>query len=677
MGSYQLLRRDFVYAIKALHFLALAARPVLLPEVADFIAMDIGRRRVDVDMQFLDAKEILTICSSLVTSSSSSWRYVAGVTATACEDALRYSERSESFVRLENDSVEEIRLAHLSVKEWLTSSTHGNIICGPLLTGPDLVAQTCLAYLLQFDTPRNFMITPVEESPLLNYAVYHWLHHLEISLSSSGSSITKQIACDLLRPNLAHFLNVAFIYRCKFEHRRFRSDLWPTSYVSPNKFCDASTVSSSEEMDFASPIYWAARFGASHVCQLLITEGADINVSGGRYLTPLLAAIEEHRDATVQILVSKGAEIEVKDGQWHSPLQRACVGLSFEIVKILLCAGVNVNAVGNDTTSALALAARSGDNGAIVKLHGACGSWRGCNFGNEAAVRLLLDHGANVHDGEDTGETALAAAVGQGNLPAIRLLVEKGSDVNVKNNDWGTLLMHAFNPHAHMRSLEAILRYLIDNGADVRAQIEGHLFGNALFTALACKVDEPVVRLLLDAGADASISDGTGKVPLQAAIESDQSDEVVSLLLQHGADVNGLSRHQGTALQSAASNGRIATVALLVNQGEDVNKIGGPYTTALCGAAYNGHHKVVRFLIEAGAEIERIDGHGWTAIRIAKVQGHDCVLKEFSEERLNSRLMAQTSGISPDALLVADPLDGAKVLVDGLNVSTSQYYIVS
>lgn len=258
-------------------------------------------------------------------------------------------------MRLEIDSVEEIRLAHLSVKEWLASSTHDNIICGragPLLTGPDLVAQTCLAYLLQFDTRRNFMITPVEESPLLNYAIYHWLHHLEISLSSSASSTTKQIACDLLRPNLAQFLNVAFIYRCKFEQWRFRSDLWPTSYVSPSKFCDASTVRSSEEMNVASPIYWVARFGASHVCQLLITEGADVNVSGGLYQTPLLAAIEEHGDAAVQILVSKGAGIEGKDGQWQSPLQRACSSLSIEIVEILLCAGVNVNAVGNDLTQA-------------------------------------------------------------------------------------------------------------------------------------------------------------------------------------------------------------------------------------------------------------------------------------------------------------------------------------
>lgn len=97
MSSYQLLRKDFVYAIKALHFLALAARPILLPELADFIAMDIGRRRVDVDVQFLDAKEILTICSSLVTSSNSSWRSVAGVAATACEDALRYSAIREFF----------------------------------------------------------------------------------------------------------------------------------------------------------------------------------------------------------------------------------------------------------------------------------------------------------------------------------------------------------------------------------------------------------------------------------------------------------------------------------------------------------------------------------------------------------------------------------------------------
>ena len=94
-----------------LHFLAVAARPVLLPEVADFIAVDLENRRRDVDAQFQDPQDILTICSSLITSTASPWPAAAHFTEYACEDDV--------FEPSGNDPQEEIRLAHLSVKEWL------------------------------------------------------------------------------------------------------------------------------------------------------------------------------------------------------------------------------------------------------------------------------------------------------------------------------------------------------------------------------------------------------------------------------------------------------------------------------------------------------------------------------------------------------------------------------
>jgi hypothetical protein len=161
------------------NFLALAARPVLLAEVADFIAMDLENRRIDVDAQFQDPQDILTICSSLVTSTESSWQSVAEINECACEDALRrrrLSGRIKSHLLSRKYPGEELKLAHLSVKEWILSSTYTEIVTtrvGVSPKGPDLVAQTCLAYLLQFNTLRNFTKTSIAEYPFLNYAVYH------------------------------------------------------------------------------------------------------------------------------------------------------------------------------------------------------------------------------------------------------------------------------------------------------------------------------------------------------------------------------------------------------------------------------------------------------------------------------------------------------------------------
>jgi hypothetical protein len=290
MGCYQLLHRDLEYAIKALHILAVAARPVLLPELAEFIAMEIENRQVDVDAQFQDASEILIICSNLITSTRSSWRSIAGVVESACEDALPPYRRSKSYQWREEDSVEEVRLAQLSVKEWLTSLSYYNIVSarvGPLQTAPDLVAQTCLAYPLQFATPRDFIRMSVAEFPLLNYAVYDWLHHLEICLSQNGSPTIRQITRGLLRSNRVQFLNVAFVFYCKYEYMSSRTDRWPTNHACPGEIFDANAISSNERIEFGSPIYLTASFGASQVCQLLIIEGADVNAFGGIFETPI------------------------------------------------------------------------------------------------------------------------------------------------------------------------------------------------------------------------------------------------------------------------------------------------------------------------------------------------------------------------------------------------------
>ena len=60
--------------------------------------------------------------------------------------------------------------------------------------------------------------------------------------------------------------------------------------------------------------------------------------------------------------------------------------------------------------------------------------------------------------------------------------------------------------------------------------------------------------------------------------------EIVTLLLEHGADVNARSRDDGTALHAAAFLGHTETVKLLLEKGADAtlrNNMGG---TAIAGA---------------------------------------------------------------------------------------------
>jgi len=63
-------KSDAKYAAKVLQFVAFAARPVTIEEVADVIAMNGNTRCRDQGLE--DIMDILDICASLVTLSSSS-----------------------------------------------------------------------------------------------------------------------------------------------------------------------------------------------------------------------------------------------------------------------------------------------------------------------------------------------------------------------------------------------------------------------------------------------------------------------------------------------------------------------------------------------------------------------------------------------------------------------------
>ena len=57
----------------------------------------------------------------------------------------------------------------------------------------------------------------------------------------------------------------------------------------------------------------------------------------------------------------------------------------------------------------------------------------------------------------------------------------------------------------------------------------------------------------------------------------------------------------GTALQAAALGGDQEIVSLLLDKGADVNAEGGKYGTALLIASYGRHQEIVSLLLEKGA----------------------------------------------------------------------------
>jgi len=98
------------------------------------------------------------------------------------------------------------------------------------------------------------------------------------------------------------------------------------------------------------------------------------------------------------------------------------------------------------------------------------------HFGNQAAVQLLLDHGADVNALSHSkisfipSNTALHAAIaGERSMDVIRLLLTHHAQTDIFDSNGHTCLHTA----AFHDDNEEMIRLLIEYGADVNAKIEG------------------------------------------------------------------------------------------------------------------------------------------------------------------------------------------------------------
>ncbi len=113
-----------------------------------------------------------------------------------------------------------------------------------------------------------------------------------------------------------------------------------------------------------------------------------------------------------------------------------------------------------------------------------------------------------------------------------------------------------------------------------------------------------VIRMLLNAGANANISNRYGMTPLiQAAING--NGEVISMLLDAGADPNTTTLEGDNAILNAAKTGSVMGVQALIEAGANVNSLDGYlFQTPLMWAASANQAEIVRLLIDNGANMD-------------------------------------------------------------------------
>jgi hypothetical protein len=115
--------------------------------------------------------------------------------------------------------------------------------------------------------------------------------------------------------------------------------------------------------------------------------------------------------------------------------------------------------------------------------------------------------------------------------------------------------------------------------------------------------------------------DQDGWTPLYLASLSGH-EPVVRILLEHGANVNAADHTGWTTLHSASCRGHEPVVQILLEHGANVNAATHTGWTPLHSASWSGHEPVIQILLTARADVNTLNHNGDTPAMIARARGH-------------------------------------------------------
>ena len=283
-----------------------------------------------------------------------------------------------------------------------------------------------------------------------------------------------------------------------------------------------------------------------------------------------------------------------------------------------------------------------------------CSSRYRTGDGAVAAARLdlagkLLELGADPNSGTRESETVrgyrtvLGAAAGRArSAPLVQMLLTAGADAAdgptlyegsamweaVRHRDRESLeaLLAADPPQWHVcHALPQNLQYgdeeltvrLLESGGDPNWTMGAWGFGGTcLHEAVVLDADLPVIRALLDHGAELGAHDRDGRTPLALAVCLNR-DGAAALLRQRGAresDVRAADRWVGACFaHHRARAGRILASGAVSLRPADLLWV--------CRAARAGDTQAVALLLAGGADARAVDDDGQAALHLAAVAG--------------------------------------------------------
>jgi hypothetical protein len=250
----------------------------------------------------------------------------------------------------------------------------------------------------------------------------------------------------------------------------------------------------------------------------------------------------------------------------------------------------------------------SKDEDGNTPLHSACITPPPSYTTRQVAVaNFLIDKGANVNVRNNGGDTPLLFATRNlgPDFGLVQRLVAKGADVNPQP-DPGMTPLHWVAISGDIKAA----RFLIDHGANLDAY--HNFYGTVLHTAINSGRDEEMAKLLVERGAQLNRKFSFGNTEIHLAAMKGYAG-LVRVLVEHGADVHATNENNRTALYYAAKLGYRRTVDALLAGGAKENEI--------VESNYGKAPQLVATLQEGEAYLWNLRGHSGSGYAV-KTKGH-------------------------------------------------------
>ena len=399
-----------------------------------------------------------------------------------------------------------------------------------------------------------------------------------------------------------------------------------------------------------TPLHLAATNGNAAMIERLLAAGADPNAALPEGETVLMTAARTGNPDAVTVLVARGANVNAKEARKaQTPLMWAAAENRAAAIRVLASAGADIHAVSAGKFTPLLFAVRGG---------------------HIDATRALLDAGADVNERMADGMSSLVLALYNAHFELAAFLLERGADPKAAAQGWTALHQIAWSrrpnrgfnlpgavPTGSLDSLELVKR-LVARGADVNARMtkeprDGNRnmlnrIGSTPFLMAAKTADVPLMRALLESGADPTLK---------------SADGTTAMMVAAGVGVYGPGESPGTAEEALAA----VKLAYEVGGG-DVNDANKDGETALHGAVYRGGAvPVIQFLVDKGARLDVYNKKRWTPLFAAEgVVYASSGIRRYPDAAALLRKLMLERGIQADQSgRITNLSASAKTTVDG------------